>query len=427
MVRLADLFRRRRRKKRPVEGGPFAPATFEDAGRKLRGLTEAPSILVLKLDHIGDLITALPACERLRAAFPASRLDLLCGPYNVELARSTGLFDAVHAYDFFGAQDRTPRRADADDVDEMRRLGLPAYDIAVDLRHDDDTRILLWGIAAQVRVGFASLSRPFALDIALPEMEASARASGLLSPVDATTRLVLLAEALSSLFRAARHGYGGALGCMPPPATAPARFPHGYVVLAVGSRLPIKRWPVPAWQELAQALLARTPFGLVLLGRAGEDAGLATLADTLPGNRMLDLTGGLTLAEVPAVLREAKALVGLDSGPAHMASALGVPCVVLFSGFAEARVWAPIGPATEVLRAQTACAPCFLPSADLCPFERRCMTALQPDDVLAALARVGRHPALAALARPEGAGLAFAEELAQETPALARCPASGRL
>lgn len=427
MVRIRDLFRRTRRKTRHVEGGPFAPATFADAGRKLRGLGAAPSILLLKLDHVGDLITALPACERLRAAFPESRLDLLCGPYNVDLARSTGLFDTVRGYDFFGSLDRTPRRADEGDVDELRRLGLPAYDIAIDLRHDDDTRTLLWGVEARVRVGFASLSRPFALDIALPEMEASARASGLLSPVDATTRLVLLVEALTSLFRVARQGYGGALGREAPVVLPAERFPAGYVVLAVGSRLPIKRWSSAAWYELALELIARTPFGIVLLGRAEEEAGLPALSAELPAGRVQDLTGRLALAEVPAVVRGAQALVGLDSGPAHMASALGVPCVVLFSGFAEARVWAPIGPATEVLWAETACAPCFLPSADLCTFERRCMTALGTSDVLAALARVGRHPALAGLAPSTGTGLAFAEELSQEDlpSARDRCPASG--
>lgn len=426
MARLLDLFRRRRRKKRsPAIGGPFVPSTFADAGAKLRGLGPAPAILVLKLDHVGDLITALPACRRLRDAFPDSRLDLLCGPYNVELARSTGLFDTVYAFDFFGALDQTPRRADADDAAHLSRLGVPACDIAIDLRHDDDTRILLWGIEAQVRVGFAGLSRPFALDIALPEMEASCRASGLLAPVDATTRLTLLAEMLASLFRAVRAPHDGPLGHAPAPAVfTPGRFPDGYVVLAIGSRLPIKRWPAAAWREVAETLAAKTPFGLVLIGRAEENEDIGTVHGALPPTRVLDLTGRLALVELPAVLRGAQALVGLDSGPAHMASALGTPCVVLFSGFAEGRVWAPIGSATRVLRTETACAPCFLPAAELCGFGRRCMTALTPADVLAALAEVGRHPAFARLGGgAEGmAGLAFAGEAAQESPP-ARCAA----
>ena len=389
MVKLRHLLRRRRRPAAiPIAGSVVAQA-WTDAASRLRSLGPAPSILVLKLDHIGDLVTALPACARLRAAFPQARIDLLCGPYNCALAASSGLFDGIHAFDFFDSLERTPRAADGEDAQRLRGLGLPAFDIAIDLRHDDDTRALLWGIDAAVRVGFAGLSRLWPLDVALPEMEASARASGLLPPVNATTRLVLLVEALSSAFHAAVQGYGGPLGhAASEPGVAAARFPAGYVVLVTGSRLPIKRWTTDGWVQLAQAIVARTGLGVVLMGRAEEAEDSAAIVRALPAGRVLDLTGHVPLDQVPQVVGAARGLVGLDSGLSHMAAALAVPTVVLFSGFAEIRVWAPVGPRAVVLRACVPCAPCFLPALDLCGAGHACMAALSPADVLAALAGV---------------------------------------
>lgn len=406
------LFRRRRKKGRP-EPTFFAPQVWTDPGEKLKLLGPSPSILVVKLDHIGDFITALAACERLRSAFPTSRIGLLCSPYNRDLAETTGLFDVVHTCDFLDSLERTPRRADMNDAAALASQGLPAYDIAVDLRHDDDTRALLWGLKAKVRVAFASRERIYPLDIALPEMEVTGRETGLYAPVGAATRLTLLVEALVGIHRAATIGYRGPLG-----DGQETPFPQGYVVMVVGSRLPIKRWFADGWSQVAQAIVAQTSLGIVLLGRAEELEDSGAVAEGLPPERVLDLTGQRALVSIPSLVRGASALIGLDSGLSHMAASFAVPTVVLFSGFAEIRVWAPVGPRTIVLRTDTECAPCLLPADTLCQHERRCMSAITPAMVLEALREVAECAQLKGLEVPAaapGAGeLAFPSGTAQE-------------
>src|SRR5215470_4800719 len=75
--------------------GPVAVYHFSFEGRRGRRL------LVLKLDHYGDFLIALPALKKLRDAFAADHITLVCGSWNVELTRRLGVADGVRAYNFF--------------------------------------------------------------------------------------------------------------------------------------------------------------------------------------------------------------------------------------------------------------------------------------------------------------------------------------
>lgn len=136
-------------------------------------------IAVLKADHIGDLLIAGPAFDLLRRFFPAAEIDLICGPWNVALAQKLGVFDHVHGVSLFhevgGHQSdleiaRTARR---EGVSVLQSLNLGSYDLALDMRPDPDSRIILPAFDAQVYAGFGT-SREFPfLDIVLPVEDAT--------------------------------------------------------------------------------------------------------------------------------------------------------------------------------------------------------------------------------------------------------------
>jgi ADP-heptose:LPS heptosyltransferase len=125
-------------------------------------------ILALKLDHLGDFIIGLPALERLRASFPLDHITLVCASWNVAMARATGLVDEIVKCDVFPENAKHwDGRALPDRIRFKEIAGL-TYDIAIDLRVDDDTRILLALVDARLRCGIGSRRRfPF-LDIILP-------------------------------------------------------------------------------------------------------------------------------------------------------------------------------------------------------------------------------------------------------------------
>lgn len=400
-MKLKNLFRfrsafRSKGKSPPPLGTPV-PQIWPAAWQKLQSLGPSPSILVVKLDHIGDFISVLPALQRLKVCFPTSPLALLCAPFVRDLAASTGLFETIHTYDFFGERRPVAGYAGAAHVAELKALGLPPYDLVIDFRYDDDARVLLWGVEAQMRVAYAGPQR-LPLDFAVPEIYPLSRPQAAAAVLDAKTRMIVLVEALATA--GDRGIYEGPLG------HAGVALDRPYVVLAPGARLRIKRWHHGGWLGLARALLERTDLDLVLIGHGDEAEEAHALAAELGSDRVRDLVGQTALHQVPDLLRGARAFVGVDSGMAHLSSALGMPTVVIFSGFADIRVWAPAGARTVVLHSGAACAPCRLPTHEHCPHTFACMSVIGPADVLAALALVAWDDSLAALGGGVAAALA---------------------
>ena len=125
-------------------------------------------ILALKLDHLGDFLMGIPAIERLRAAFPDAEITLVVGSWNEDLARSVGIADHVLVFDAY------PRNASEEQVDVAGKTALfdaivtGHYDLAVDLRADPDTRVLLRNVHAGLKAGVGLKAQFPHLDVFLP-------------------------------------------------------------------------------------------------------------------------------------------------------------------------------------------------------------------------------------------------------------------
>ena len=140
------------------------PGQWIDRFGRLRDKPTARRILVLKVDHIGDLLIADEAFSILKRSFPDARLELICGKWNVELARRLGWFDAVHGVNFF--HEISEFQGDpivaagfvTKGLEELEHLSLGSDDLAIDLRYDRDTRHILRSIDATIRAGYGNCS-----------------------------------------------------------------------------------------------------------------------------------------------------------------------------------------------------------------------------------------------------------------------------
>lgn len=156
-----------------------------------------------------------------------------------------------------------------------------------------------------------------------------------------------------------------------------------WVMVVPGARWLNKRWPVQHFAELIRRLSQDDPelrFA-ILGGRSDADLGAALTAGL--GQRCLDLTGRTSLSEMIEWIRLSSLVITNDTGPMHIAAALGKPLAPLF-GPTDPRRTGPYGQIDRVLRVDLPCAPCLKPSCQWRPrFE--CLNALQPETVAAAI------------------------------------------
>ena len=149
---------------------------------------------------------------------------------------------------------------------------------------------------------------------------------------------------------------------------------------------PAKRWPTDRFVTAAREIQARTGCRWLLLGGASDGPLAEEIHSALskPGLEVHNLAGKTSLRELMAVLKLCRVLLSNDSGPMHVAAALGTPVVVPF-GSTSSKLTGPGLPGDarhHLLHAKADCAPCFRRT---CPIDFRCMTGIAVERVVASV------------------------------------------
>jgi ADP-heptose:LPS heptosyltransferase len=155
------------------------------------------------------------------------------------------------------------------------------------------------------------------------------------------------------------------------------------LIIHPAASCPSKIWPSSRFAEVADALAQK--YGLkVLLVAAAKDIKIAKDLVSKLKSPSLNLTGKTSVSELASLLKRASLFISNDSGPVHIASALGVPVIAIFGrnqqGLSPAR-WGPLGPKSRTLHKEVGCVECL---AHNCDKEFACLKAISVDDVLKA-------------------------------------------
>ncbi|WP_367160695.1 glycosyltransferase family 9 protein [Kozakia baliensis] len=270
-------------------------------------------ILVIKLGALGDFVQAFAPFAAIRAAHPQAEIVLLTTAPFRDLAEASPWFDRVMV-------DEKPGWLDVPGLLRLRRA-MTGFDLVIDLQTSGRSS-RYFRVAGKPR--WSGIARDCLFPHDNPhrnDMHTFARQRDQLrragiAPVD-DWNLDWLAR-------------GGPVLEEPYAVLVPGAAPHR----------PAKRWPVARFAELAQWLEAR---GLrpVIVGSGADRELAAAIARDAPG--AVDLTGKTDLLALAAVLARASLAVGNDTGPMHLAAALGCRAVVLFSQESDPRLTAPIG------------------------------------------------------------------------------------
>ena len=365
-------------------------------GRPLLARESVRRILVQKLDHIGDFITGLPAIRRLKVRFPQAEIHVLAPSASTTLAQLEPAIAQVIEFNFFHARSQIgPLDIEESAFDALEAQLKPyRFDIAIDLRKHAQTRDVLKRSGARLLAGFDSRSAFPWLDVAL---EWEDDPPYLHKRVAVSDDFVALVEAVS---QACERG-ATLLGPTPQAARArlqslpawaalrPGLFERPLVGVHPGAGNVTKEWPPGHFAALIDLLVAAFDVDVALVGAAGEKALADQVLDAVVAkDRVWPLVGLTGLADLPALVTTMSLFVGNNSGPQHIAAALGVPTVNVHTGIVSAREWGPVGPMAVALQRDMSCSPCYLEKASLCPRGLACLTGLSPGDVYAACERM---------------------------------------
>ncbi len=333
---------------------------------------ELNSILLIKMSAVGDVIMALPALEALRRRYPRARIDWL-----VE-APSLSLLEGHKAIDRLIVWPRRPlsslvkggRLLKAASLGRkyLRELREVEYDVALDLQGLFKSGIQIFFSRARRRLGFARCRERVEIfyNETMPAYDPQRHA--LLRYLDAAA--FLGAERPEAVPR--RYYWPPAQAV----AGAEALLAHlgsEFVVLNPGAKWDTKRWPQSHWESLAR-LLAAAGHSLLITG-GPEDGPAAEAIARAAGPASLNLCGRTSLAELAEILARAQAVITADTGPMHLAAAVGGRGLALFGPTRPERT-GPLGGYFEILRPELDCLGCL---KKVCP--RSCLAEIKPETV----------------------------------------------
>lgn len=322
---------------------------------------------MLRLDHIGDVIMATSVLKPLRRALPASKIDAYIPSWAFDLVKASPEVNSVVVFDpvwFDRKRQKNGFWAELKCVLALAAaLRKGRYDAIIDLRGDFRQILAMWLSGARTRISYGITGGGFLLT---HEADYEKR----MHEIDRDMRLVSFLGASSDSPAIDLH--------VRPEAIRKAETVLGangvtgpYAVVHMSPGYSIKSWDTDGFFAVSGYLSGAKDLMCVFVGAPDDSNSVKNVMSRL-GKKGHDLCGKTDLEALAAIIRNASFFVGVDSAPAHIASAFKVPGVVLFSGVNDPDEWAPRDGSIKTIY----------------PGEGKDLSSVTPQEVCAAIDRV---------------------------------------
>jgi heptosyltransferase-2 len=326
-------------------------------------LSQDKKVAILGLKRIGDAIYTLPLIEALKQQGSVAHITVFTEPQVAAIYEANPFIDNVQVF----------RKADFW-WHTLAALKAEPFDACIVLHNAFKYALLPFLARIPVRVGYVKEGRGWLLTHKLPlpttvthRLEHNARLGDLVG-VNARRILpqIYLADEELAKSQALLQHFGLVAG--------------GYVVMVVGSISPTRRWFHDRFAEVVKRISVELKLAVVIVG-GPDDVEMGESVMHLSGGLARNLAGRTSLRKTIWLMQSAKAMVTNDTGPMHVASAIGIPTVTWYGAANEDEI-APPSPNTTILNARVSCSPCV---KETCANGLICLKGITPEMVMQAL------------------------------------------
>lgn len=308
----------------------FAPIKFfrSPLAEKFR------KILVMRLDHIGDVVSSTAVLEPLKKKFPDSRVDFLAPSSMGDILKENPFIDNLLEFNPGWFDEKKP--SFIEQTRNIRNLAALIknhnYDLAIDLRGDCRHIIAMFLAGVKNRISYGITGLGFLLTCQVPYegiMHETERNTALLLPLGVEQ------HSLSVRLYLPKTSYDKASALK-----EKLHIPAKYAVVHPIPRRSQKRWTNERFSRVIQYLYNTKGIVPVMAGDISDKSEIKEIMDK-SNTPAIDIAGETSLDVLGAIMQEATLFIGVDSGPSHIAAAVGIPGIVLFSGINDPAQWVP--------------------------------------------------------------------------------------
>jgi heptosyltransferase-2 len=336
---------------------------------------EPRNIIVRMPNWIGDLVMATPILSDLRRAYPNAHITAMCRMPLCELLKEDPEINELFC---FAKASGFNRREERRNIIEKLRKG--KYDLGILLTHSFSSAWWFWLGKVQTRLGYECNGRkpllthsmPFPKNIQNQHLVVTYKT--LLEPLgvpisDTPPRLYLSPKEIQNARIQLRQQW----------------IPDGALVVGINPGATYgsaKCWLPERFREVTQRLLQQKDVYIVYFGDQGTASIVKEICSGLPP-RVINLAGMTSLRELSSLISQCDVILTNDSGPMHIADAIGTPIVALFGSTSEV-ITGPYRSGT-LIHKHVECSPCYQRT---CPIDFRCMKRIEADEVYEAINKI---------------------------------------
>jgi heptosyltransferase II len=335
-------------------------------------------ILIVRMDRVGDVVLSTPAIKSVRDACPESRIAVLVRPYTRDIVEGNPYIDEIFTYDKYGSEKNL-----WGNIRFIMKLRREKFDLAIILHPKNSAHIVTFLAGIPKRVGYDRK-----LGLLLTRRIPHTKQFGLKHEIDYTLgvlRYIGIEPGDRALYVPFNRNSEGKISDI----FNKNGISGSDVVVTMhpGASCSSRRWSLERFAKTADTLASKHGVKIVIVA-GPEDK---TFGDKVAGymtTRPLNLSAKTSIPDLVSILKRSDLFISNDSGPVHIACAVGTPTISIFGrndrGIAPMR-WGPVGKNDAVLRKDVGCEICL---AHNCRRGFKCLEAITVEDVLCAADKV---------------------------------------